>query len=66
MSPSRPRLAPAEIERLAGVAGIGLTEQWRDDLVEGSAFVIWAKQHLRVLSRETSGETAGAREGRPA
>lgn len=66
MSTPTLKLAADDIGRLAGEAGITLTTEWRDDMVEGSVFVVWARQRLRLFC-ETSGgrDEVGARQCPP-
>lgn len=53
------RASAEEIERLANIAGLPLTPAWRDDLVEGSAFALWAKDRLRRLDAERCADADG-------
>lgn len=54
------QLPPDDIERLAGAAGLTLTPQWRDDLIVGSTFALWAKERLRRLEADTVNSSAEA------
>ena len=48
---------PEEIEAAARDAGLTLTPQWREDLVEGSRGVVVARRAIRT-PREMSAEPA--------
>ena len=50
-------MTPEEIEAAARDAGLALTPDWRDDLVEGSRGVLVARRAIRT-ARDMSAEPA--------